>query len=108
MSHVVCLLAIATCSSLADAMASSSRRAKVDFTETEKLVKAYDDGMDNVSKEKLPVIEKMAQLLNKEEKQIKVGRAFNCSWAKAVLLLDQEIWPNGVNRQTSTDCQSSC
>ena len=56
--------------------AMASRRAKFNFTETEKqkLVKAYDGGMDSVSKEKVPAIEQMARLLNKEEKIIKVYR----------------------------------
>ena len=51
------------------------RKAKVEFSEEERkeLVKAFDDGMNTVSKDRLPLIQDLARRFKKDEKEIKVG-----------------------------------
>ena len=55
-------------------LAMYSRKVKVEFSEEERLelLKAYDDGMHSVSKDRLPKIQELALRFNKEEKEIKV------------------------------------
>ena len=51
------------------------RKAKVEFSEEERkeLVKAFDNGMNTVSKGRLPLIQDLARRFKKYEKEIKVG-----------------------------------
>ncbi len=54
----------------------ASRRAKVEFSdEKEELLKAFEGGMNSVSKDRLPKIQELARALQKEENEIKV-----CIW----------------------------
>ena len=50
-------------------------KPKVSFTEEEQdmLVKAYDDGMNSVSKGKLPLIQDVAAKLEKSEQEITIA-----------------------------------
>ncbi len=55
----------------------ASRKAKVEFSDEEKeeLLKAFEGGMNSVSKDRLPKIQELARALQKEENEIKV-----CIW----------------------------
>ena len=52
------------------------KRKRVTFTtlEKEQLEKAYHEGMDSASLEKLPQIQELAGKLNKDEQEIKVAK----------------------------------
>ncbi len=52
----------------------ANRKAKVDFSEEEKLklMEAYEGGMDSVAKDKFPKIRELALNVGKDESAIKV------------------------------------
>ena len=49
------------------------KKAIFDPTEREELVKAFDGGLNSVSKANLPLIQQLATKLHKDEKEIKAS-----------------------------------